>query len=84
MNVNLTDPQSPRVTLSRRNLLTLLKMLDVKVGEPVLRRIVSPLDVEPRTILYVRAEEDEQHYASLDRQESVRGVMGIGPEHIRG
>jgi hypothetical protein len=66
-----------RITLSRRNLDTLIRMLDVQVGNPTLKRIVAD-DIH----LYVTAEEDAEHYDSNDRQPEVRGVRGIGPEHV--
>lgn len=67
------------ITLSRRNLLTLIKMLDEKVGEPTLRRTVDDAGV----VLRVTAEEDSEHYNSETRAASVRGAAGVGPEHVK-
>lgn len=66
-----------RITLSRRNLETLLRMLDCNVAVPRLKRLVAD-DIG----LFVTAEENEEHYDSNDRQPEVRGIRGIGPEHI--
>lgn len=64
------------ISLSRRNLETLLKMLDLKVGMPHLRRQVGG------GILTIHAQENEEHYASQERNEEARGRMGVGPEDL--
>ena len=78
MNLRQTDNDVISVTLSRRNLNTLLKMLDMKVGYPSLHRLVD----SSGTILKVTAEEDAEHYNSQDRNAEARGEMGQGPEHV--
>lgn len=63
------------ISLSRRNLETLTKMLDAGVGMPHLIRRVSD-----ELVLEVRSQEDAEHYNSEDRDAIVRGRMGIGPD----
>lgn len=75
--MNLLGPH--HIALSRRNLLTLLKMLDQNVGEPTLRRTLAGGDHTIR----VTAEEDTHHYASKAREPVVRGVQGVGPDDVR-
>jgi hypothetical protein len=72
MNITDTTPTAVTITLSRRNLETLITMLDVHVGMPVLyRRIVTDTtDV----LLTVRAEENDDHYASR--------TPGVGPDAV--
>lgn len=78
MNLTSRTAKTLRVALSRRNLLTLIKMLDEHVGQPELHRIVA----EDGTVLYVKAEEDMEHYNSASRQESARSIMGVGPDDV--
>lgn len=77
MNLTSSSPTQISIALSRRNLRTLLKMLDTGVGMPVLHRTVGD-----GVVLFVKAEEDQEHYTSPDRQEGLRGVMGVGPEDV--
>jgi len=71
VNLELSAPVSGHVvvTLSRRNLETLIKMLDHKTGIASLKRLTD------EGVLLVRAEEDDEHYADRD-------TRGIGPEDI--
>lgn len=69
MNLVTNEPKRLTVTLSRRNLLMLLDLLDRAVGMPSLSRTVDSLG----TRLTVRAEEDGEHYSSPARQAEVRG-----------
>lgn len=62
--------------LSRRNLLTLIKCLDMRVSKPSIHRDTGG------SFVIVTAEEDEEHYASEDRQPNVRGKMGDGPDDV--
>jgi hypothetical protein len=72
MDIRYITPQAVKITLSRRNLETLLKMLDANVGTTALHRSVkfSPDDLK----LIVQAEENEHHYGAR--------VPGVGPEDI--
>lgn len=65
------------ITLSRRNLQTLLKMLDLRVGQPILRR-----GLDDGSVLVIKAEEDEVHYQAPERGTS-QGKMGDGPDDIQ-
>lgn len=67
-----------KISLSRRNLVTLLKMLDGNVAQPELHRRVD----DSGTILSVKAEEDNEHYISENRQAAVLGRMGDGPDVV--
>lgn len=62
------------ITLSRRNLETLLQMLDQHVGQPILHRMINvsmASDGEiSRVMLLVQAEENEEHYANRRTKES--------------
>lgn len=77
MNLRTNTENHIHITLSRRNLETLTKMLDRAVGITALHRVVSD-----DCTLVVQAEEDKDHYESKDRHEDQRGRMGIGPEDI--
>ena len=74
--MNLRGPN--HLVLSRRNLETLLKMLDRKTGICTLHRAIDDLG----RVFRVSAEEDTEHYSSEERNPGDRGVMGIGPEDI--
>jgi hypothetical protein len=80
MNLISRTPSDISISLSRRNLQTLLAMLDYQTGLNALSRIVA----EDGTSLTVWAEEDAEHYASNDRQAHVRNKMGIGPDDLPG
>ena len=66
----ITSPdRCVHITLSRRNILPMLKMLDNTVGEPSLHRQIGQIT------LLVQAEEDTVHYTA-------RNGMGIGPDDV--
>ena len=77
MNLITNDLTYLHLKLSRRNLLTLLKLLDEKVDEPFLTRI------QGHTQIVVTAEEDQDHYTSTERDVRSRGGMGIGPDDVK-
>lgn len=58
------------ITLSRRNLETLMKMLDTGAGMSGLQR-----RIDANTLLVVQAEENADHYKER--------TPGIGPEDVR-
>ena len=76
MNLVKRDDGVLDLKLSRRNLLTLIKCLDMKVGEPSIHRSTGG------SIVIVTTEEDDEHYASEDRQPNLRGKMGVGPNDV--
>lgn len=78
MNLISHTSMTLRIALSRRNLLTLIKLLDEHVGQPELHRLVDA----DGTVLFVKAEEDMEHYNSASRQESARSIMGVGPDDV--
>ena len=67
MHVTNTSPLT--ITLSRRNLETLMKLLDTGAAMPNLYRVVKP-----HGLVIICAEENDEHYATRP--------MGIGPEDI--
>lgn len=69
MNIIANDEGRVAVTLSRRNLETLIKMLDRKTGISAIRR-----QTESGTSVWVHAEENDAHYGEP--------VPGIGPEDV--
>lgn len=69
MNASMVE-NSVLVSLSRRNLETLIKMLDQRVGMPSLVR-----RTESGIILRVRAEENDEHYGERK--------PGKGPEDVQ-
>jgi len=78
MNIIYQGSDKIAISLSRRNLETLLKCLDNGVPVAALVRQVS----DDGTVLTVKAEENEEHYASGQRNEAARGRMGIGPDDV--
>lgn len=77
MNLTRNHNGDVWVSLSRRNLLTLLKMLDHNAGLCTLHRSLGN-----DMALHVQAEEDLPHYQSEAREDIVRGICGIGPEDV--
>ena len=77
MNLRQTDNDVISVTLSRRNLNTLLKMLDMKVGYPSLHRLVD----SSGTILKVTAEEDAARFGS-GKDEMKESAVERTPQHL--
>ena len=74
MNVNTKLDNITVVSLSRKNMEALILQLDEgKKGDPaqIMRRIGGHLFI-------VVVEENEVHYTSTDREESVRGESGAG------
>lgn len=76
MNVIRVAEGEIKIALSRRNLLYLLKALDLNVSSPALHRWTD------KGLLLVKAEEDDQHYNSEQREEPVRGIKGVGPDEL--
>lgn len=76
--MNLISDSGDRlvITLSRRNLETLIKCLDYKVGMPAIHRMVADgLDI------VIKAEENEEHYNSEARGDK-KGQTGVGPDDV--
>ena len=70
MNLVTNEPGRIVISLSRYNLQTLLRDLDDEVGNPHLRRRVRR--APDGLLLVVKAEPNDVHYASEDRQTYVR------------
>ena len=78
MNLISKEGKLISISLSRRNLLTLIKCLDQNVAMPILRRRVD----DEGTVLVVKAEEDMEHYNSNARQPAAQSIMGVGPDDV--
>jgi hypothetical protein len=76
MNVNTKLDDIVVVGLSRKNLNGLLEQLDEKrLGDPA--QIMRKID---GTLFIVTAEENGEHYNSIEREESVRGHSGASAD----
>jgi hypothetical protein len=74
VNVKIIDGTHVFVTLSKRNLETLTKMVTLNVGVPRLVR-----SCENGLGLVVDVEQNEYHYNGDPER---KAPMGIGPEHV--